>query len=191
FRLQHVPAAEAVALIEQILGLETNRSVSGGIDDNASRQIMQQLQQMQRNMQQSSGASKGGGSKGENDEPKLIVNERDNSIVAHAPPDKMEIIRQTVTALDTPAGRQGRSTHMKIFRLSTLDPVPLVSILKELGDFSPSTRIQADETNNSLIVQGSLVDLNSVYELVQELDGSTRNFEVIGLRRLAADEVAG
>jgi type II secretory pathway component GspD/PulD (secretin) len=192
FRLQHVPAAEAVALVEQILGLETNRSLSGGIDDNASRQIMQQLQQMQRNMQQSSGGSKGGGSGGgENDKPKLIVNQRDNSIVAHAPPDKMEIINQTITALDTPTGRQGRATHTKIFRLSTLDPVPLVSILKELGDFSPNTKIQADETNNSLIVQGSLVDLNSVYELVQQLDGSTRNFEVIGLRRLAAADVAG
>ena len=30
-----------------------------------------------------------------------------------------------------------------------------------------------------------------MYELVKELDGSTRNFEVIPLRRLAADEVAG
>jgi type II secretory pathway component GspD/PulD (secretin) len=191
FRLQHVPAAEAVALVEQILGLENNRSISGSIDNNASQMIMQQLQQMQRNMQQSSGGSKGGGGKAESDEPKLIVNQRDNSIVAHAPPDKMEIINQTITALDTPAGRQGRATHTKIFRLSTLDPVPLVSIVKELGDFSPNTKIQADETNNSLIVQGSLVDLNSVYELVQQLDGSTRNFEVIPLRRLAADEVAG
>jgi len=41
------------------------------------------------------------------------------------------------------------------------------------------------------IVHGTLVDLNSVHELIQELDSSTRNFEVIPLRRLAADEVAG
>ena len=108
FRLQHVPAAEAVGLIEQILGLETARSMSGSIDNNASQMIMQQLQQLQQNMQRQQQQPGGkGGSGGDDEKPKLIVNERDNSIVAHAPPDKMEIIRQTVTALDTPTSLRG------------------------------------------------------------------------------------
>ena len=190
FHLTHVRADETVGLLEQILGMESTRGLSGGVDDNTGRMIMQQLQQLQKNMQRSSSnSSKGGG--GEEQEPKLIINERDNSIVAHAPPDKMEIIRQTITALDTPASGRGSTLHTKIFRLSAIDPATLVTILNELGEFSPSTKMTADETNGSLIVHGTLSDLNSIWELVQELDGSTRNFEVIPLRRLAADEVAG
>lgn len=64
-------------------------------------------------------------------------------------------------------------------------------MLLDLGDLSPRSKIQVDEDNRSIIVFGTLADHVTVKTLVERLDGSTRSFEVIPLRRLRADEVAG
>ncbi|MEW4528998.1 secretin N-terminal domain-containing protein [Maioricimonas sp. JC845] len=190
FTLEHIRAAETVSLLEEILGLEKPGG-GGELSNSMGQQIMQQLQRMQRSSQS---GSKGGGSDEEN-KPRLVVNERQNSILAHAPPDKMEVIEQTIRALDVP---QERDRHilqnmdrMKVYRLTTLDPEPLVQVLLDLGDLSPRSKIQVDEDNRSIIVFGTLADHVTVKTLVERLDGSTRSFEVIPLRRLRADEVAG
>ncbi len=122
------------------------------------------------------------------------MDDRRNSIIAHAPPDKMEVIEQTVEALDVPPDRGSHILQhldqMKVYRLSTMDPQPLVDILKELGQLSPTTKIEVDESTKSLLVYGSLADHVTVQSLVTKLDGSMRSFEVIPLRRLRADAVA-
>ncbi|QDU38233.1 Bacterial type II/III secretion system short domain protein [Maioricimonas rarisocia] len=189
FRLEHVRAEETVGLLEEILGLE--KPPSGDISNSMGQQIMQQLQRMQQ--RSSSGGSNGGGD--EEGKPRLIVNSRQNSILAHAPPDKMEIIEETILAVDVP--QEGdrhilqNMDRMKVYRLITLDPQPLVQILLDLGDLSPRSRIQVDEDNRSIIVFGTLADHVTVKTLVDRLDGSNRSFEVVPLRRLRADEVAG
>lgn len=195
FKLQHVRATHVIDSLYAILGVRKPQSLSGASNDisgSMSMQIMQQLQQMQQRMQ---GGNQGGGKGKEESEPKLVLNERENSILAHASPDKMEIIEQTIQAMDVPSARE---THilqnldrMKVYRLSTLKPDPLVKILTEIGDLSPTTKIQTDTSNNSIVVYGSLADHVTVQALVDRLDGSSRNFEVIPLRRLRAAEVAG
>ncbi|MBX3439050.1 MAG: hypothetical protein KF861_16290 [Planctomycetaceae bacterium] len=198
FKLQHVRARDILSLVQKVVGIEDYGSVTGDVSDGSARQIMQQLQQIQQMQQQAQRgqASPGPGGKSADDQkPKLVINDRENSIVAHAPPDKMEIIRQTIEALDTPSRREGHLLanphNFKVHRLSTLDPAPLVSILNELGDLSPETKLQVDNVNKSLIVIGPLVDQITVQTLVEKLDGSTRNFAVIPLRRLRAEDVAG
>jgi type II secretory pathway component GspD/PulD (secretin) len=157
---------------------------------------MQQLQQLvQQNANRPNADKAGGGKPGDESKPKLIVNERENSILVHATPDKMEIIRQAIAALDTPSSRKehllASRLNFQVHRLSTLDPATLVGILDELGDLSPATKIEVDATSKSLIVYGSLADQVTVKTLVDRLDGSTRSFYVISLRRLRAEEVAG
>lgn len=192
FRLRHVRASDVLPKLEAILGLDRNRITGGDVQQQVGQQILQQLQRMQQNQQRNN--SQGGGG-GDADEPKLVVNERENSILAHAPPDKMQIIAETVTALDVPSQASDHIlqnlNRMQVYRLSTLDPEPLVQILRDLGDLSPTSRVQVDKENRSIIVFGSLADHVTVKTLVERLDGSSRNFEVLQLRRLRADDVAG
>ena len=192
FQLKYVRASEVLPALNEMLGMDP--PPSGSVDSSMGRQILQQIQQLQQRMQQAKGAAGGGGG-GTEDKPRLIINERENSILAHAPPDKMEIIAETIAALDVPSPRDEHIlqniNRMKRYRLSTLDPQPLVEILTDIGDLSPMTRIQVDEENSSLIVYGSLADHVTVQSLVERLDGSNRTFDVIQLRRLRADEVAG
>ncbi len=197
FKLQHVRAVVVIGSLYGILGLRKPESISGGsgsISGSMSRQIMQQLQRMQQQQQQRGSSSSAKGGK-EQTEPRLVLNERENSILAHASPDKMEIIEQTIKAMDVPSQRNSHILQnldrMKVYRLSTLKPEPLVKILSEIGDLSPSTKLQIDSENNSIIVFGELADHVTVQSLVDRLDGSTRNFEVISLRRLRASDVAG
>lgn len=199
FRLQHRRAADVVLLVESILGLDKNRmpaNVGRGSGDMMSAQIMMQLQQMQQIMQQQRGGQPAqGGGKPQEEEPKLIVNDRENSILAHATPDKMEIIEQTIKAIDVPGHDENQLLHqisrVKPYRVSSADPQAVVMILKEMGNLSPQSKIQVDDKTKSIILFGSLADHFTVQSLLERLDGSSRNFEVVSLRRLRADAVAG
>ena len=125
----------------------------------------------------------------------LVVNPRKNSILAHAPPDKMAVIEQAIKAIDVPTGRSDslliNVARMQVYRLHNIDPTPLVKTLLEIGDLSPTARLEIDTKNNAVIAYASLADHVIIRQLVDRLDGSGRKFEVIPLRRLAADYVAG
>jgi hypothetical protein len=60
-----------------------------------------------------------------------------------------------------------------------------------MGNLDPSTRLEVDSVNKAIIVSGPLVDHVTVRALIDKLDGSARQFEVIQLRKLDADYVAG
>ncbi|TWT55588.1 Bacterial type II/III secretion system short domain protein [Thalassoglobus neptunius] len=197
FRIEHVRAGKVFDSLFAILGIRKPDTAGGGgsLSFGASQQIMRQLQQMQQQMQRNNSPNNSGGKGGPPEEPRLVLNERENSILAHASPDKMEIISQTVKALDVPSPDSSHILQnldrMRVYHLSTLKPDPLVQILTEVGDLSPSTRVQVDSENNAIIVFGTLADHVTVQSLVDRLDGSSRSFEVIPLRRLRAAEVAG
>ncbi len=193
FKLEHVRADEVMLSLMAILGIEKKQAPGGGGGNmNGMMQQMQmQMQQLQQMQQQQGGAA--GAQKPT--EPKLVLNSRENSILATAPPDKMEIIEQTVKALDVSPDSDGQLLRnldrMRVYRLTTLKPEPLAEILNDVGDLSPGARIRIDKENNSIVLFGSLADHVTVQALVQKLDGSGRNFAVIPLRRLQAEEVAG
>ncbi|WP_437203694.1 secretin N-terminal domain-containing protein [Planctomicrobium sp. SH664] len=203
FKLKHRRASEVILLLETMLGLDNKKRPSGGGggnrggDQNAMmmQQMQQQMQQMQQQQQNQNRGNQPAGSSSPAQEPRLVVNERENSILANAPPDKMEIISQMVEAIDVPSENAtqllGNVTGVKSYRLSTIAPQPLLEILKELGDLSPQSRLQVDEKNSTLILFGTLSDHYTVQTLIQRLDGSTRKFDVIPLRRTTADQVAG
>jgi len=120
-----------------------------------------------------------------------VVNPRRNSILAHAPPDKMAIIEQAIVMLDVPTG-MGESLllsmhRMQIYRLAAIDPEPLVKTLEALGELDPRTRLEVDEEHRVIIAYATAADHVVIRALVDQLDGSGRRFDVIPLRRLAAD----
>jgi type II secretory pathway component GspD/PulD (secretin) len=155
---------------------------------------MQQQQAMMRAQQQQ---QQGQQPQPQKDKPpiNLVINARKNSIVANAPPDKMAIIEQAVKVLDVPKdGAEellANVNRMQVYRLAAVDPEALVETLNDLGVLHPTTRLQVDKRNKSIIAHAPMMDHLTIRALVSKLDGSGRKFEVIQLRRLEADYVAG
>ena len=201
FVLMHAKASDVLGQLETLLGVEKKQRSPVGTDPRQMAEMQQQQarmmaemqQQMQQQMQQGGKPSTPQSTK---EQPvNLVVNPRKNSILAHAPPDKMAIIEQAIKAIDVPSGRTDslliNVARMQVYRLHNIDPTPLVKTLLEIGDLSPTARLEIDTKNNAVIAYASLADHVIIRQLVDRLDGSGRKFEVIPLRRLAADYVAG
>ncbi|MEM8733239.1 MAG: secretin N-terminal domain-containing protein, partial [Planctomycetota bacterium] len=205
FPLTFARAASVKTQLEQFLGLQSSSGgMSGGMSSpSAARMMQQQMQQMQQQMQrQMQQAQRGGGqpSGGNSRKPRsdrvyLVANERSNSIIVHAPPNKMAIIASFIARVDVKnenaADYERLKTRMKVFRLASLSPTELVASLTAMDVLEPATRLQVDDDNNAIIAYGSVADQFMIQQVIDRLDGSERNFEVIQLRRLKAEEVAG
>ena len=190
FVLVHARATDVMTSLQELLGLETKKAATP-----MSPQEMQQMQQMMQQMQQRGGNQQAGQAPKKQAEVHLIVNTRKNSVVAHAAPDKMAIIEKAVEALDVATshrdGLLNKPFQIHAYRLHSISPTPLVKTLQDVGDLDPNTRLEADEKSKSIVAYASLVDHATIQQLISNLDGSGRQFEVIQLRRLAADYVAG
>ncbi len=149
------------------------------------------MQQMQQGAQQ---AQAGGAAKPKPGEIRLLANERENSILATAPPDKMAIVSQAVKTLDVQSSHEHllqNLSRMQVHRLSGIEPQSLVDLLEEVGNLDPTTKLQIDTKNKSIIAYASMADHMTIRMLVEKLDGTNRKFQVIPLRKLGADYVAG
>lgn len=79
----------------------------------------------------------------------------------------------------------------KVYRLVTLDPEPFVKALKDMETLDFYTRLEVDQQNGAILAYASQADHAKIADLIATLDGSGRQFHVISLRRLEADNVAG
>lgn len=193
FVLEHARAADVMASLEALLGLESKTAATPMSPQ--QMQQMQQMQQQQMQMQQRGGNPQQAPAPAKQAEVHLIVNTRKNSVVAHAPPDKMALLEKAVEALDVATshrdGLLNKPFQIHAYRLHSISPAPLVKTLQDVGNLDPNTRLEADEKSKSIVAYASLVDHATIQQLISNLDGSGRQFEVIQLRRLAADYVAG
>ncbi|HVX14487.1 MAG TPA: secretin N-terminal domain-containing protein [Pirellulales bacterium] len=190
FKLRFTRAEEVLDTLNTLLGIETKQA-AGAVDP---RQLMQAMMMAQ------GGGERGGGQgmaqlgKKENT-VFLAVNVRENSILANAPPDKMGVIEQAIEAVDVPQGHGKGSfadaQRLKVYRLSGLQPETMVKVLKELGSLDPTAKLEIDAKKNALVVYAPLADHMLITDLVERLDGASRKFEVIQLRTLSAEYVAG
>ena len=202
FKLKHTKAQEVLDQLHVLLGInkpnpkaKRGTSGGGGMDPNMMAQFQQQMQQMMQQMQQGMQQAKpGGGASAKPGEVRLLANERENSILATAPPDKMAIITQAVKTLDVQSSQDHllqNLQRMQVYRLSGVDPQTLVDLLDEVGKLEPTTKLQIDIKNKSIVAYASLADHLTIKLLVEKLDGTSRKFQVIPLRKLEADYVAG
>lgn len=201
FQLKHVRAIDVDSMLRDLLGMQKaggGGGGGGGGDGQMNQQMIQMQQQMMQQIQQMAQGGGGGARPGAGGGEKkvfLVVNTRRNSILAQAPADKMAVISQAVKTLDVNSSEGGNLlqalNNTKIYRLAAIDPEPFVKVLGELGNLDPLTQIKVDKENQAIIVSGPLADHFIITELLKKLDGSDRRFEVIRLRRLEAEYVAG
>jgi type II secretory pathway component GspD/PulD (secretin) len=201
FVLLYARAADVREQLMSLLGM-AEKSAAGAMP--MTPQQMQQMQQqqaammaqMQQQQQQQQGGRPGGPTaKRKSEDVNLVVNVRRNSILANAPPDKMAVIQKAIEVIDVPPDREQslllNVNRMQVYRLASLDPAILVRILQETGDLDPGTRLEVDSKNRAIIAYASLADHLTIRTVIEKLDGSARQFEVVRLRRLDAEYVAG
>lgn len=191
FKLQHRRAADVHEMINKLLGLDAPAQPGAQPGQDPQQAAMQQMMMLQQQQQ--------GGQQPQlpKQAPKihLVVDTRENSLLAHAPADQMAIIAEAITTVDVPSERSGgllkNLNRMQVYRLNSIDPDTLVKVLNELGELDPATTLKSDKSNKSVVAYATLVDHLTIRQLVDKLDGTGRQFEVIRLRRLEADYVAG
>ena len=131
----------------------------------------------------------------------LAVNHRRNSILVNAPPAEMRIIQRSIEKLDSARGAmasagpgtgppRGGQPYMKKYPLVTISPQSIVSTLEEIGDLDPQSRLKIDSDANLVMAFATAADHEKINAMVDSLDGTGREFEVIWLRRLRALAVA-
>jgi type II secretory pathway component GspD/PulD (secretin) len=188
FKLEHVRAAEIYPQLQKLLGLDKANAAQGS--DPAA--IVQQMAQL---------LQKGGAAPGPNPQQKqqgpsvqIVVNARDNSILANAPADQMAVIAQAILVMDSPPDKSRsllRSAHrVQVYPLAVTEPEALIKMLQELGDLDPTTRLQVDKKRRAIVAHASLADHLTIRTMIDKVDGTVRNFHAIKLHRLDADYVA-
>ncbi len=191
FILEYVRANEAYELLLSFLKIDSKSSSSPRRPSPEEMMVQQQQMQMQMQMQQQAGKIP----QPPKVEINIVANARRNSIIANAPPNKMATIAAFIKRLDVPndttASLQRLETRMRVYRLVSLDPKQLVNSMISMDALEPTTRLEVDEKNKSIIAYASLSDQLLIQQTIERLDGSARDFEVIQLRRLRAEDVAG
>lgn len=198
FPLKHRRAGEVIVLLRELLGVDPPPGGGGGGrssgDMGQVTSVMRQMTQQLQRMAQSSGGNKSGSGR-EPTKTRLVLNQRENMILVQAMPDQMTIIEKALGQIDVPIEASNsliqNINKMKVYRLETIDPQMLVDLLKELGDMSPGTVLKADKTEKSIIAFATLADHLTITSLVERMDQTGRDVEVIPLRRLDAEYVAG
>jgi type II secretory pathway component GspD/PulD (secretin) len=196
FPLKHARAEKVIDILYVVLGLDPQSRPT-----QMELQLQQQKLQLMTQMQQQ---GKDVMSMLKKDGPPvyLAYNKQRNSILANAPPEHMKIIKQTIKYLDVPFGENGTLAEvagaghdnmqrvMKKYPLTTLDPETFITTLEEIGGLSPSAEFKVDKKSKTLFALAIESDHEKIVGLIDQFDGSGREFHVIQLRRLPADAVA-
>jgi type II secretory pathway component GspD/PulD (secretin) len=200
FHLQNRRADDVIKMLRELLKLQgpggdAAGGGGGGMDPNMMMQMMQQMQQQMQQAAAQAGAAGGAAGAKAKIETRLVLNQKENMILAQAAPDQMAIIEKAIEQIDVVSGREGslldNINRMKIYRLESIDPQTLADLLQQLGDLDPATVLKVDKQKRSIIAWATLADHLTITSLVEKLDQSSRKIEVIPLRRLDAEYVAG
>lgn len=203
FVLKYARAEQVIDILYVVLGLDPKSRPT-----QMQLQLQQQRLQLMMQMQQR-GTDVSKMLKTDDGPPVFLAfNRQRNSVLVNAPPEQMRIIERAIRALDVPAGGEnsagesaageGRFSgaadatqrQFKKYQLVTLDPANLMMTLEEIGGLNPWTELRADTKSKTLFVRASAADHAKIASLIDQLDGTGRQFEVIYLHRLPADAVA-
>ena len=193
FVLQHMRALEAKELLELFLGIAKKDKNAASLPPEMM-QMQMQMQMQSQMMEQQVAAQNPGAAPKKDKDLNIVANIRLNSLIVHAPADKMALIASFIERIDSPTPVMDLNmlgTKMKVYRLQSVDPEQLISSLIQMDALEPQTKLQVDKDNDAIIAYGSIADHYVIQQVLERLDGSGREFEVLQLRRLRADEVAG
>ena len=188
FKLKHVRADEIIVKLRELVGEQATR----GLAANRNRSSDQMRRELERAREQAENNKPQGGEQRRpvrsTPDVHLVVNNQENSILANAPPDKIALIRQAVQALDVALSDGARLrenvTRMRIYRTKSLDPESIedmVANLIEMGKLQSTTKVQADDDSNMLIVYATPADHMAIANLVSQIEEDGRDVRIIKL----------
>ena len=183
FPLKHVRAEDIVEPLYSLLGVQ--QAAAGPMSSSQMAAFQKMIQ----------AATKGKTGVAEEQKLQIVPVPRENVLLVTGPADKIATIADAVALLDQPSLRSqsilDSIQRTEVYRLENFDPEAFIETVRELGGLSPLTQIRADETRGAVIVSGSKVDHLILSQLLEKIDGTSREFHVIPLRKLDAEYVAG
>ncbi len=189
FKVLFARAAHVADQVMILLGLDpsTRRTPQELQVEQQRLQLFQQMQQKGKDVTKYL-------RKGESPTVFLAVNDRNNSILVNAPPAELRIIERAIQQLDVPsgsaAGAMSGALSMEKYQLVTISPQSIVTALEQIGDLDPRTRLRTDSDAKIVFAHATSGDHAKIQTMIDRLDGTGRELEVIWLRRLPADAVA-
>lgn len=191
FHLKHRKADEVAVRVRQLLGLPPERTpVSRDVQ---TQRDIEELK-FQAEAVKALGANAPQVMKEKQPTVYLIANDEDNSILVNGRPDKIELARQAIEALDKPEPPRESSwetfNRVKTYPLTGIDysaVTQLVQNVQRSGNFDKETRIQYDPTYNRLIVYATPQDQVTIAGLIDSFHTEPRRAEVLQLTQLEAE----
>lgn len=184
FQLKHRKAAEVAIQVRQLLGLPADGSPA------VSTQTQLEIEQARFRAEAVKQLGNAARDLLSDKKPDtfLVVNEKENSIVVNAPPDKLEMVRQTIETLDKPLPESDSSwqtvSRVKVHPVNGFDPETisrLLLALQERGNLSKETRIQHESAYNRIIAFASPEDQLTISQLIESYRAEKRSASVIAL----------
>ena len=191
FPLKHTSAKEVVEHLNTLLGIESKNGAPKGPMTPQQMEAMKRQAQMQAEMAKNAG--KGGPAPKAKADIYLLANERQNSVIVNAPPDKMAVISQAIEILDvSSAPRESivdSINRVQVYRLENVEPEAVVKMIEEMGSLDHTTRLEVDDENNAIIASATLVDHVTIRTLIDRLDQGGRKSVILPLENLRAEMV--
>jgi type II secretory pathway component GspD/PulD (secretin) len=187
FRLKYRKAEEVAVKVRQLVGLSADSSSSSSgptqLDIEQARFKVEAVKQM------------GSGAKELLTEKKqsvfITVNDKENSILVNAPPNKIEIVRQAIEAMDKPLPETASTWEtlgrVKVHEVDGFDPATVSKLLlslQENGNLAKETRIQHEIAYNRLIVFASPEDHLTISQVIESFRAQKRSAAVLQLTSL-------
>ncbi|MHB8902434.1 MAG: secretin N-terminal domain-containing protein, partial [Thermoguttaceae bacterium] len=175
FLLKHVSAREVVVHLSTLLGIEAKKGPPSPVSP-------QQMEEMNRQAQMQAEMAKNAGKGPTPPKPKteiyLLANERKNSVVVNAPPDKMAVIAEAIELLDVANFPEGSVidsiNRVQVYRLENVEPSAVVKMIEEMGTLDPTSHLEVDNENRVIIASATLVDHVTIRTLIDRLDRGSR-----------------
>jgi type II secretory pathway component GspD/PulD (secretin) len=193
FRLKHRKANDVAANVRKLLGLVANdvpapEATQAQLDIEKIKLRSEVLKQLGTNAQPLL-ADKGA--------VQLVVNDKENSILVSGRPDKIELARQAIEAMDRPEPPRETSwetlNRVKIYEVSGFDPTTisiLMQTLQQQGNIRKETQVQHEAAYNRLVVVASPEDHLTVAKIIENFRTERRRAEVLPLEQVDAQYAA-
>ncbi len=193
FPLKYRKATEIAVQVRQLVGLppdgNPSTSTQTQLDIEQARFKAEAVKQLGNNARELLGDKK--------PDTFLVVNEKENSIVVNAPPDKLEIVRQTIETLDKPLPETESSwqtvSRVKVHSVNGFDPEAisrLLLALQERGNLAKETRIQHEAAYNRIIAFATPEDHLTIAQLIESYRAERRTASVIPLSNVSPSYAA-
>lgn len=187
FKLIHRRAEEIALKVRQLVGLPSDSPLTSSgqtqLDIEQARFKVEAVKQM--------GSKATEVIKERKQDVFLVVNDKENSILVNAPPNKMEVIRQAITAMDkalTPSDSTWETvSRVKVHEVSGFDPdaiSKLLTALQERGNLAKDSRIQHEAAYNRIIAFASPEDHLTISQVIDSFRAQKRTAAVLPLASL-------